>query len=260
MKIIVLILVSLLSSWAHTAMAECTGKTACELGDRSYHVREPDDWDGKEPLPVLLHFHGWGRQGDLVVKHDRIASGAVAEDMLLIAPNGLNRSWSFRQPGSADSSFAKAVLDDVAARYPIDPERILISGYSWGSNMAWRFACDNGAELAALLAVSGTLSQNEECPVGPADVRQVYGLNDQVLGFPMGPGGDQTYPVTLWRRVLDCGDVDSRSTWSARPFLTFERTVWECEKGRVVLDVHPSGHFIPHDWIPLQAADILQRQ
>ena len=260
MKIIVLVLVPFLSSWAHAAMEQCTGETACELGDRSYHVREPDDWDGKEPLPVLLHFHGWGRQGDLVVQHSRIASGAVAERMLLIAPNGLNRSWSFRQPGSADSSFAKAVLEDVAARYPVDPSLLLVSGYSWGSNMAWRFACDNGAELAALLAVSGTLSQDEDCPVAPKEVRQVFGLNDQVLGFPMGPDGDQSYPVALWRRTLNCGDVDSQSTWSARPFLTFERTVWECQDGRVVLDVHPSGHFIPHDWIPLQAADILQRQ
>ena len=260
MKIIVLFLVLQLTGWAHASMTKCTGETACELGDRSYHVREPDNWDGKEPLPVLLHFHGWGRQGDLVVKHDRIASGAVAEKMLVIAPNGLNRSWSFRQPGSPDSRFAKAVLEDVAARYPIDPSLLMVSGYSYGSIMAWRFACDDGAELAALLAVSGTLSQDEDCPVAPVDVRQVFGLEDQVLGFPMGPGADQSYPVALWRRALKCGEADSRSTWSARPFLTFERTVWECQDGRVVLDVHPSGHFIPHDWIPLQAADILQRQ
>ena len=51
----------------------CEGRTACDLGDRSYHVRAPDQWDGASPLPVLLHFHGWGRQGSLIVGHGRIA-------------------------------------------------------------------------------------------------------------------------------------------------------------------------------------------
>lgn len=237
--------------------AACTGQTACSLGDRSYHVRVPDRWDGKSALPVLVHFHGWGRQGDLVVRHDRIASGAVAEHVLLVAPNGLSRSWAFREAGSRDSAFTMAVLDDVAKRYPVDRERIFVSGYSWGSNMAWRFACDNGDAFTALFAVAGTLSQQETCAVKPREVRQVFGLDDQVLRFPMGPNGDQSYPVALWRRLMNCGDGVPQGEWNARPFLTFERTTWDCPEGRVVMDVHPGGHFIPHDWIPLQAADFL---
>ena len=259
MKITVLFIVTLLMSWAHEAAA-CTSEVACELGDRSYHLRVPDGWDGKALLPVMLHFHGWGRQGDLVVRHDRIATGAVAEHMLLVAPNGLNRTWAFRQSNSRDSSFAKAILDDIAERYPIDSNRIFVSGYSWGANMAWRFACDNGADVAALFAVSGTLSQNENCKVAPRDVRQVFGLDDQVLRFPMGPNEDRTYPVEMWRRLMNCADGEPQGTWNARPFLTFERTAWECQGGRVVLDVHPGGHFIPHDWIALQAADLLNLQ
>lgn len=240
-----------------TSAGACTGQTACTLGDRSYHVREPDQWDGQSALPVLIHFHGWGRQGDLIVRHDRIASGAIADHVLLVAPNGLSRSWAFRQAGSRDSAFAMAVIDDLARRYPIDRERLFVSGYSWGSNMAWRFACDNGDAIAALFAVAGTLSQQETCQVAPREVRQVFGLDDQVLRFPMGPGGDKTYPVALWRRLLRCGVGEAQGEWNARPFLTFERTTWECRDGRVVMDVHPGGHFIPHDWIPLQAEDLL---
>ena len=235
----------------------CNGTTPCPLGDRSYHVREPDAWDGVTPLPVLLHFHGWGRQGDLIVRHGRIATGVVAENVLLLAPNGLGRTWAFRRPDSPDTAFARAVIEDAAARYPIDRSRIFVSGYSWGANMAWRFVCESGQGVTALLAVSGSLPQNEDCEMGPEEVRQVFGLADQVLAFPMGPGGDQTYPVALWRRQFNCADGVYEGPWNARPFLTFSRTSWTCPRGKVVLDVHPGGHFIPHDWIPLQVGDIL---
>lgn len=250
-----LLLVLLLLAPAGTSA--CEGAEACQLGDRSYHLRVPDGWDGASPLPVLLHFHGWGRQGDLVVRHGRIATKEVAENVLLLAPNGLNRTWSFSRPGSRDSDFAAAVIEDAATRFPIDRTRIFVSGYSWGANMAWRFTCDTGEGIAGLLAVSGTLPQTTDCAQAPAEVRQVFGLDDQVLSFPMGPGGDDSYPVQLWRTSLGCGVGVSDGEWNARPFLTFTRTRWDCAEGRVILDVHPGGHFIPHDWIPLQVEEIL---
>ncbi|MEM1373147.1 MAG: polyhydroxybutyrate depolymerase [Pseudomonadota bacterium] len=235
----------------------CEGREPCLIGDRSYHLRVPDGWDGVSRLPVLLHFHGWGRQGDLVVRHGRIATLDVAEKALLLAPNGLNKTWSFRRADSPDSAFAAAVIEDAARRFPVDRSQIFVSGYSWGANMAWRFACDAGRGLAGVYAVSGTLPQTSECAEAPEEFRQVFGLDDGVLAFPMGPGGDTTYPVALWRAKMGCGDGTQLGSWNARPFLTFTRTVWECEGGRVVMDVHPGGHFIPHDWIPLQFSDAL---
>jgi len=151
------------------------------------------------------------------------------------------------------------VLEDVAERLPIDRDRVIVSGYSWGANMAWRFACDAGDGLAGLLAVSGTLPQDIDCAGRPNEARQVYGLTDDVLPFPMGPGGDESYPVALWRTQFGCGEGRAEGPWSARPFLTLHRTTWDCDAGRVVLDIHPGGHFIPHDWIPLQVADLLAR-
>lgn len=235
-----------------TQAAACTGQTPCPLGERAYHVREPDTWDGTSPLPVLLHFHGWGRQGTLTVQHGRIAHGYVKENVLLLGPNGLGNTWDFWQPGSRDTSFARAVLKDAATRYPIDPDRIYISGYSWGANMAWRFVCEDGADIAGLIAVSGTLNQGENCTTHPQNVAQVYGLDDTVLPYPFGPNRDTTNAVALWRARMDCGPSAPQSTWAARPFLTFTRTAWDCAKGRVTLDTHPGGHFIPHDWIALQ--------
>ena len=40
----------------------CHEQVPCEVGDRSYHILEPDGWDGESPLPVLFHFFlAWDR-------------------------------------------------------------------------------------------------------------------------------------------------------------------------------------------------------
>jgi polyhydroxybutyrate depolymerase len=240
---------------------DCEGPTACTLDDRSYHIRLPDDWDGETPLPILLHFHGWGRQGDLIVNHQRISGHTRRRGVLLIAPNGKGRTWDFWDSNTDDVGFAAAVIEDVAKQYPIDRAQIYVSGYSYGSAMAWRYACEHGNDVAALLAISGTISQSEECPQGPREVRHVHGYADNVMDFPMGPGGDETYPVALWRKQFNCGQGQKLAPWNAVDFLTFDRRVWtDCADGhKVTLDLHPGGHFIPHGWIGWQLDQLMGR-
>jgi polyhydroxybutyrate depolymerase len=230
------------------------------LGTRSYHVKEPDDWDGKTPLPVLLHFHGWMRQGTLIVKHGRISGATRRRGVLLLAPNGRGKTWDFWDHETDDVAFAAAVIEDAAKRYPIDRSRIYVSGYSYGSAMAWRYACENGNGVAALIAVSGTLDQLEDCPQAPREVRHVHGTRDTVMDFPFGPEGETTYPVKLWHDKMGCEEDTSAGDWQITKNDLFTRTIWEgCTSGRVVLDVHARGHFIPKGWIARQLDELLGR-
>lgn len=247
-------------AWAAgTLSSACADDVPCRIGDRSYHIKTPDGWDGKTALPVLMHFHGWQRQGTLIVKHQRISGATRRRGVLLVAPNGLNRSWDFRNSNTKDVAFARAVLEDVKKTYPVVSDQVFVSGYSWGSNMAWRFVCQDGDDIAALLAISGTLNQSEICPAAPREVRQVYGLNDGVLAYPFGPGGEQNYPVHLWRTKFGCGAGRETGPWQQVPFLTLQRIVWDtCSAGRVSLDIHAGGHFIPHGWLARQLDEILK--
>lgn len=239
--------------------AACVNQMPCQIGDRSYHVREPNEWDGVSPLPVMLHFHGWARQGTLIVKHSRISGATAPRGVLLLAPNGVSKTWDFWSPNSPDTDFAEQVLKDAAERYPIDLENIYVSGYSYGAAMAWRFACEAPIKLRALLAVSGTLDQYETCETAPIEVRHVHGLKDNVLDFPFGPNGDETFPVKLWRDTLNCDEQVVTKTYDTTKKDMFFRTTWTgCnDETRVILDVHKRGHFIPKGWFAKQLDELL---
>jgi len=237
----------------------CTDNTVCELGDRGYHIRIPEGWDGNSTLPVLLHFHGWGRQGPVPVNHKYIGSATSNAGVLLIAPNGLGKSWDFWKAGSRDTAFTNAVLDDVAKRFPIDRENLMLSGYSWGSSMAWRYACEAGENVKILLGISGTLyNQDEQCTAGPVEVRHVHGLKDTVMDFPFGPNGEETGPVRLWQRENGCTlKAERTSNWETSQKYT--RYEWDnCSTGKTIkLDVHGGGHWIAKGWLAEQLKQIL---
>ena len=265
MRSLVLTLTAIVSFWLLLPQARAGNLAPCELqqpcpvGSRSYHARLPDNWDGKTPLPVLLHFHGWGRQGTLIMKHGRIAGATRKLGVLLLAPNGYGRSWDFWDSDTNDVAFAKQVLDDAARRWPIDRDKVFVSGYSYGSAMAWRFACHAGERVHTLLAISGTLSdQGEECAT-PVNVRHVHGTRDTVMDFPFGPDNEVTWPVKLWRDRNACSDEVTKSAWQAVEILSFVRHHWtRCSTGKnVILDVHERGHFIPRFWIERQLTDLL---
>ncbi|EFO29689.1 putative polyhydroxybutyrate depolymerase [Roseibium sp. TrichSKD4] len=148
--------------------------TPCVLeSGRSYHVLFPDDWDGKADLPVMLHFHGWARTGSHPSWSPRTGGEARKRGVLLIAPNGEGRTWNFWRAGTSDVTFTNEVLADAKKRFPIDEDRLIVSGYSYGSAMAWRYVCESGKGVFALLAIAGSLDQTENCSTAPKQVRHV---------------------------------------------------------------------------------------
>ncbi|SFI91067.1 alpha/beta hydrolase family esterase [Jannaschia pohangensis] len=245
-----------LALWVGPAAA-CTGGAECALGDRSYHVMEPAGWDGVTPLPVQLHFHGWARQGEVPISSPRTGGAAAAAGVLFVAPDGLNRSWDFRRPGSADTVFAKAVLADVARRFPVEGQPLIVSGYSWGGLMAARFACESEVEIDALLLIAGAFRPGTDCAPRVRRVSHVHGTTDTVLDFPYGPDGDDTYAVALWKDVMGCGPVARTYDWKAVEWLTQTRSEWDCEAGLVTMDVHSASHLIPRGWVARILSEVL---
>ena len=227
----------------------CGLETACSAGERVYRAKPPEGWDGKEPLPVLIHFHGWKRDSKHPLKNPKVLNAINGNGALLVAPEGLHRTWDFWERDNRDVPFVRAVLEDVARHYPIDRNRVYATGFSYGSAMAWRVACDAGDLIAGILPAAGTLYRQDAitCPTGPVNVMHVHGFKDNVMKMPLGQNGDPNVAVNLWRRTNLCAAGPDKSeivnghdcrTWSS------------CQSGKeVMLCVHDRGHIVPKGWI-----------
>ena len=252
-----------LSGEAHAA---CGGRDEgpCRLEDRTYRAQTPSTWDGKSALPVLLHFHGWGRTGLGVLRNKRIAQAANRHGVLLLAPDGLGKSWSFWGRSDRDVRFVDAVIEDAKRRWPIDAGRVLISGFSYGGAMAWRVACARGDRYAGYLSIAGTLwnAEDEMCDGGPVRLLHVHGLKDNVMDLPLGPEDDDPlHSMTVWRRTNDCGDAPDRVLEERAGTARYQCHYWDgCGGPALGICLHPSGHHIPKTWLDKALPKLLKME
>jgi polyhydroxybutyrate depolymerase len=103
-----------------------------------------------------------------------------------------------------------AVVDDMSARYNVDPKRIFVAGYSNGAFMAHRLACDLSERIAAIVSVAGAVwADPSKCrPTQPVAVAELHGTTDPTILFDSGaiaapyPGAKET--VAIWAAKNGC--------------------------------------------------------
>ncbi|WP_419902594.1 alpha/beta hydrolase family esterase [Kiloniella sp.] len=240
------------------AASQCRENGRCELEGRTYQVKTPVNWDGESLLPVLIHFHGWGRTGRNVLNNPRVTSATENNGFLLVAPDGLGKSWDFWGNSSRDTPFVLSVMKDLPQKWPIDSSQIYVSGFSYGGAMAWRLACESGEQLAGILPIAGTLWQQDSinCKGGPVNVTQVHGLKDNVMRLPRGDGNNPLKGIELWRRTNNC---------KAEPDLVEKLNIFTCHRWtscnsgkNTSICLHNYGHMIPKGWLDLVLAEAVK--
>ena len=100
-------------------------------GGFSLYVPEPSDGESPMPLIVALHGgHGHGR--DFLWTWLREAR---SRGMLVLSPTSQDRTWSMMGP-DVDAEPLREMVESVAGRYPVDRERVLLTGMSDGGTYA----------------------------------------------------------------------------------------------------------------------------
>ncbi|HMP77415.1 MAG TPA: PHB depolymerase family esterase [Kiritimatiellia bacterium] len=178
--------------------------------ERWYSVHRPPSADPREPLPLLLNFHGGFGNPDQQRHDTGMDALADAHGFMVVYPAGcgrLPRRWlTFnggiccgyaRMENIDDVGFTDAVLADVATRYAFDRTRIYATGFSNGAFMCYRLAFERPGLLAAIAPVSGVLGVDPVPGVDypPLPVIHFHGLQDQNVAFAGGIGAKARDPL-----------------------------------------------------------------
>jgi len=115
----------------------------------------PEQWDGTTPAPLVVALHGGHGHGrDFLWSWVREAR---TRSVLVMAPTSRDRTWSIMGGGDVDAEPLLEMIASVAARYPIDTSRVLLTGMSDGATYALLCGLREGMPFTHLAPLCGTL-------------------------------------------------------------------------------------------------------
>ena len=110
----------------------------------------------KKRWPLVLFLHGSGEIGDDLEPVRRsplpnLVEQGQAFPFILVAPLCPAGEW-FWPP-----AMLGALLDEVSARYRVDPDRVTVTGLSMGGRGTWDVAIDYPDRFAAIAPICGSI-------------------------------------------------------------------------------------------------------
>ena len=125
-----------------TPWAQATGRvvrgyySSIDGSPQPYGLEIPESWDPTKPSPLYVWLHGRGdKTTDLHFIDQRMRSpGTIRVDNALIVHPFGRHCMGFKSAGEID---VLDVVEDVKRRYKIDPDRIVLMGFSMGGAGVW---------------------------------------------------------------------------------------------------------------------------
>lgn len=122
----------------------------------SYEVWLPDDYDPSRLWPAILFLHGAGERGDDNEKQTTVGLGPHLRDGTLHPPAiVVFPQCPAESVWSGETRRALAALDEVCELYPIDRDRVSLTGISLGGAGVWTLAAAHSDRWSAIAPVCG---------------------------------------------------------------------------------------------------------
>jgi polyhydroxybutyrate depolymerase len=180
-------------------------------GDRPVEVFVPSGYQDGTPAPLVILLHGYGASGLVQELYFNLRPLADARGFLYAYPDGTidannSRFWNatdaccnFFGSDVDDSAYLRQVIDEIKARYTVDPKRVFVLGHSNGGFMSFRMACDHADAIAAVASLAGAVAADAAAcaPVEPVAALQIHGTADDTILYDGGMIFDNTYPGAI---------------------------------------------------------------
>ena len=114
----------------------------------------PETWDGRSTMPVITALHGGHGHGrDFLWSWLREAR---ARGAMIVSPTSRDRTWSLMGE-DVDAPALREILAFACERYPVDRDRVLLTGMSDGATYALLAGLQDGMPFTHLAPACGVL-------------------------------------------------------------------------------------------------------
>lgn len=224
---------------------------------RSYRLILSSNHQTNEPTSVLFVLHPFQTEPNILVDSFALKRRiADKRGWILVVPEGRrnregHRFWNASRACCArdvaeppdDLNYLKSVLRDVKRRYLTDDNRVFALGESNGAFMAYRWACDRGGDLSAVVCIAGVGPGPYDPPCTPGrrvNVLHIHGDDDEIVYYRGKAKGKDAYPsaqktVGNWARL---NGIQGNPTIESTRWLflgRFRRETWKDARSRVQL-------------------------
>jgi phospholipase/carboxylesterase len=168
-----------------------TGFVQLEQDRGSAVLLTPDEIDPNRRYPLFTVFHGAGRQDEAFAKSFRDEPGR--RDAFFLIPRSVEPTWDLiASEARSDLDFLEYAYDLIYRRYPVDPLRQGLIGYSDGASYALSVGLCNPSLFSAVMGwAAGFLvldpATAEQYRVALPELRPriylEYGTHDQLFDF-----------------------------------------------------------------------------
>ena len=163
-----------------------TGHVWIENGKSRAFLLTPDEIDPARSYPLITVLHGAGRQDEQLSKLFR--DEPERRQALFLIPRSVLPTWDLLTGmGRDDLDFLEYAYDLIYRRYPIDPERQALLGYSDGASYALSVGLSNAGVFSAVMgwAAGFEVIDREAAASSPTKPRVLleYGTHDPIFPF-----------------------------------------------------------------------------
>ncbi len=204
------------------AVLACGPDTNCTLGERYYRIAMPEGHDGSTPVGAIVFAHGYRGSARGVMNNGNLRRMVSDMGLALIAVKSADDDWDIPgvpsnvgSSGADEMAYFDAVVADATDRFAIDPDRIMMSGFSAGGMVTWELACRRPSLFAGFAPVAGTFWQKppDTC-AAPANIVHIHGTADRTVplaGRPIGRTrqGDVTEVLEMYRAFGRYSDMET---------------------------------------------------
>ena len=184
--------------------------------DRCWKLYVPDETDETQSIPLILDIHGLERNADNQYEMTDMDRIARENNAIIIYPQGYGNSWNFgaccdpaKEEGIDDIGFLRSLVTYQLDIFPIDSNRIYLTGWSNGCAMSQVLANVASEMFTAVACMSMYFIGDKDPSYSPIPVMEIHGFLDPVAIYSHVAATSFFFQQVFW----NTGAIQNLYTW-----------------------------------------------